>query len=77
MLHHFVWHHATVYHPQQAEKRTERLGEVDDKCGVIGGFETVYIAEYPLDCVAEGTGRVIENYQKYEDALSEYGPKYY
>ena len=37
----------------------------------------VYIAEYPLDCVAEGTGRVIENYQKYEDALSEYGPKYY
>jgi rod shape-determining protein MreB len=37
----------------------------------------VYIAEFPLDCVAEGTGRVIENYQKYEDALSEYGPKYY
>ncbi len=37
----------------------------------------VYIAEYPLDCVAEGTGRDIENYQKYEDALSEYGPKYY
>ncbi|MBR3535877.1 MAG: rod shape-determining protein, partial [Oscillospiraceae bacterium] len=24
----------------------------------------VYIAEYPLDCVAEGTGRVIGNYQK-------------
>ena len=47
MLHHFVWHHATVYHPQQAEKRTERLGEVDDKGSVIGGFETVYIAEYP------------------------------
>lgn len=37
----------------------------------------VYIAEYPLDCVAEGTGRVIENYEKYEDAISEYGPKYY
>lgn len=37
----------------------------------------VYIAEYPLDCVVEGTGRVIENYMKYEDAISEYGPKYY
>ncbi len=37
----------------------------------------VYIAEYPLDCVVEGTGRVIENYLKYEDAISEYGPKYY
>lgn len=37
----------------------------------------VYIAEYPLDCVAEGTGRVIENYSRYEDAISEYGPKYY
>lgn len=37
----------------------------------------VYIAEYPLDCVVEGTGRVIENYSKYEDAISEYGPKYY
>ncbi|MDD6825513.1 MAG: rod shape-determining protein [Oscillospiraceae bacterium] len=37
----------------------------------------VYIAEYPLDCVVEGTGRVIENYEKYEDAISEYGPKYY
>ncbi len=37
----------------------------------------VYIAEYPLDCVVEGTGRVIENYSKYEDAISEYEPKYY
>lgn len=37
----------------------------------------VYIAEYPLDCVVEGTGKVIENYSKYEDAISEYGPKYY
>ena len=37
----------------------------------------VYIAEYPLDCVAEGTGKVIENYAKYEDAISEYEPKYY
>jgi len=37
----------------------------------------VYIAEYPIDCVVEGTGKVIENYSKYEDALSEYGPKYY
>ena len=37
----------------------------------------VYIAEYPLDCIVEGTGRVIENYSKYEDAISEYGPKYY
>lgn len=37
----------------------------------------VYIAEYPLDCVVEGTGRVIENYAKYEDAISEYEPKYY
>ncbi len=37
----------------------------------------VYIAEYPLDCVVEGTGKVIENYSKYEDAISEYEPKYY
>ncbi|MDO5149832.1 MAG: rod shape-determining protein [Oscillospiraceae bacterium] len=37
----------------------------------------VYIAEYPLDCIVEGTGRVMENYSKYEDAISEYGPKYY
>ena len=37
----------------------------------------VYIAEYPIDCIVEGTGRVIENYSKYEDAISEYGPKYY
>lgn len=37
----------------------------------------VYVAEYPLDCVVEGTGKVIENYSKYEDAISEYEPKYY
>ena len=37
----------------------------------------VYIAEYPLDCVAEGTGKVIEDYSKYEDAISEHEPKYY
>ncbi len=37
----------------------------------------VYIAEYPLDCVVEGTGKVIEDYSKYEDAISEYEPKYY
>lgn len=37
----------------------------------------VYIAEYPLDCVVEGTGKVIENYAKYEDAISEHEPKYF
>lgn len=36
----------------------------------------VYIAEYPLDCVAEGTGKVLENIDKYQDALTE-NVKYY
>lgn len=29
----------------------------------------VYIAEYPLDCVAEGTGRILDNPEKYKDAI--------
>ena len=36
----------------------------------------VYIAEYPLDCVAEGAGKVLENMDKYQDTLVEY-LKYY
>ncbi|MDE5769819.1 MAG: rod shape-determining protein, partial [Oscillospiraceae bacterium] len=36
----------------------------------------VYIAEYPLDCVAEGAGKVLENMEKYQDTLVEY-LKYY
>jgi len=36
----------------------------------------VYIAEYPLDCVAEGTGRILEHINDYQDALSE-NIKYY
>ena len=36
----------------------------------------VYIAEYPLDCVAEGTGKILENVDKYQDALTE-NVKYY
>ncbi|MBR2284328.1 MAG: rod shape-determining protein [Ruminococcus sp.] len=31
----------------------------------------VYIAEYPLDCVAEGTGRILEDISSYQDALTE------
>ena len=31
----------------------------------------VYIAEYPLDCVAEGTGKILENISDYQDALME------
>ncbi len=31
----------------------------------------VYIAEYPLDCVAEGTGRILEHLEKYEELLTE------
>ena len=31
----------------------------------------VYVAEYPLDCVAEGTGRILENLDKYQDLLTE------
>ncbi len=30
----------------------------------------VYIAEYPLDCVAEGTGKILEHLDKYRDAIS-------
>lgn len=29
----------------------------------------VYIAEFPLDCVAEGTGKILENLTKYEDSV--------
>ena len=36
----------------------------------------VYIAEYPLDCVAEGTGKILEDIDKYQDALTEH-QKYY
>ncbi|MBR6616559.1 MAG: rod shape-determining protein [Oscillospiraceae bacterium] len=36
----------------------------------------VYIAEFPLDCVAEGAGKVLENMDKYQDTLIEY-MKYY
>ena len=36
----------------------------------------VYIAEYPLDCVAEGTGRILENISDYQDALTD-NVKYY
>lgn len=31
----------------------------------------VYIAENPLDCVAEGTGKVLENIEKLHDVLSD------
>ncbi|MBR6419488.1 MAG: rod shape-determining protein [Oscillospiraceae bacterium] len=31
----------------------------------------VYVAEYPLDCVAEGTGRIMENLGQYEELLAE------
>ncbi|MBO4878373.1 MAG: rod shape-determining protein [Ruminococcus sp.] len=36
----------------------------------------VYIAEYPLDCVAEGCGRILENINDYQDALTD-NVKYY
>ena len=36
----------------------------------------VYIAEYPLDCVAEGTGKILENISDYQDALTD-NIKYY
>ena len=36
----------------------------------------VFIAEYPLDCVAEGTGRILENINDYQDALTD-NVKYY
>ena len=36
----------------------------------------VYIAEYPMDCVAEGTGRIIEDLEKYHEILHEES-KYY
>ena len=36
----------------------------------------VYITEYPLDCVAEGTGKILENIDKYQDTLTE-NVKYY
>lgn len=31
----------------------------------------VYVAEYPLDCVAEGTGKMLENLDDYEELLTE------
>lgn len=31
----------------------------------------VYVAEYPLDAVAEGTGKIIENMDEYEELLAE------
>jgi len=31
----------------------------------------VFIAEYPLDCVAEGTGKILEHIDDYQDALTE------
>ena len=31
----------------------------------------VYISEYPLDCVAEGTGKILADMNKYRDALTE------
>ena len=31
----------------------------------------VYIAENPLDCVAEGTGKVLENIDKLHDVLND------
>ncbi|MBR3418944.1 MAG: rod shape-determining protein [Oscillospiraceae bacterium] len=31
----------------------------------------VYVAEYPLDCVAEGTGKILENLDEYEELLTE------
>ena len=31
----------------------------------------VYIAEFPLDCVAEGTGKILEDFDKFEDALND------
>lgn len=29
----------------------------------------VYIAEFPLDCVAEGTGKILDDMTKYEDSI--------
>lgn len=37
----------------------------------------VYIAESPLDCVAEGTGKVLENIEKLHDVLNDESVKYY
>ncbi|MDR1674020.1 MAG: rod shape-determining protein [Oscillospiraceae bacterium] len=37
----------------------------------------VYVAEYPLDCVAEGTGKMLEHVDKYRDILYEDSRKYY
>ncbi len=36
----------------------------------------VYIAEYPLDCVAEGTGKILADFAAYEEMLTE-DIKYY
>ncbi len=31
----------------------------------------IYVAEYPLDCVAEGTGRILEHLEQYEELLTD------
>ena len=31
----------------------------------------VLVAEYPLDCVAEGTGKLFSNLERYQDAFME------
>lgn len=31
----------------------------------------VYVSQYPLDCVAEGTGKILADMDKYRDALTE------
>ena len=31
----------------------------------------VYVSQYPLDCVAEGTGKILADMDKYQDALTE------
>jgi rod shape-determining protein MreB len=36
----------------------------------------VYIAETPLDCVADGTGRVLEDIEKLHEVLND-DSKYY
>ena len=36
----------------------------------------VHVAENPLDCVAQGTGMVLENSDKLYDVLSDDSPRY-
>lgn len=42
-----------------------------DKCINRATGMPVYVAEYPLDCVAEGTGKIMENPALYEELLAE------